>query len=68
MYKGQTVYPKGTEKNEVADVKWIQISDLNNYDWAFNHKEIIAKIALKGLYEFLTLDEVLLLKQICSTV
>lgn len=68
MYKSQTIYAKGAEKDEVASVNWIQIGDLNNYNWAFNHNVLIAKIALKCLYEFLTLGETLLLKKICSIV
>jgi len=29
---------EGGEKDEVESVKWIPISDISNYDWAFNHK------------------------------
>ena len=31
------------EKDEVANISWIHIDSLNNYNWAFNHKEIILK-------------------------
>jgi len=31
----------GGEENEVADVKWIHAKDINNYQWAFNHDELI---------------------------
>jgi len=34
----------GGEKNEVSDVKWINISDVDKYNWAFNHDEIIMHI------------------------
>lgn len=27
-----------SEKDEVEDIKWIPISDIDNYDWAFTHK------------------------------
>jgi ADP-ribose pyrophosphatase YjhB (NUDIX family) len=29
--------------NEVADATWIKINEINNYAWAFNHKELINK-------------------------
>lgn len=34
----------GGEKNEVDDVKWIPIKDIDKYEWAFNHKDIINEI------------------------
>ena len=40
-------YPLSTEnmeKNEVVKAKWIQISDLDKYVWAWNHLDIIRKI------------------------
>ncbi len=36
---------RGGEENEVSDVKWIPIDELDNYQWAFGHKNIIKKIA-----------------------
>ena len=32
---------RGGETNEVSDIKWIPIEDINKYQWAFNHKETI---------------------------
>jgi len=32
-----------SEVNEVMNVKWICILDINHYEWAFNHEEIIKK-------------------------
>lgn len=32
---------KGGEENEVANVAWIPIKELDNYKWAFGHKQII---------------------------
>ena len=32
---------KNSEPNEVSDIKWIPYSEVNNYEWAFNHKELI---------------------------
>ena len=31
----------GGEKNEVDEVKWITLTEIDNYQWAFNHGEII---------------------------
>ncbi len=31
------------EKDEVSDVKWVTISDIENYEFAFQHKERIQK-------------------------
>ena len=33
-----------SEKDEVEDIKWIPISEIANYEWAFNHKDRIAKM------------------------
>ena len=30
-----------SELNEVSDIKWIPYSEVDNYEWAFNHKELI---------------------------
>jgi ADP-ribose pyrophosphatase YjhB (NUDIX family) len=32
---------ENAEKGEVDEVKWINLNEINNYDWAFNHKELI---------------------------
>ena len=32
---------ENSEPNEVSDIKWIPYSEINNYEWAFNHKELI---------------------------
>lgn len=29
------------EPNEVEDVRWIHESEIDSYDWAFNHKELL---------------------------
>lgn len=36
----------GGEENEVKAIMWIKMSELDNYQWAFNHKAII-----KGIYD-----------------
>ena len=33
-----------SEENEVAEIKWIPIDEVENYGWAFNHKEIILSV------------------------
>lgn len=36
---------KGGEENEVDFVKWIPIDEIDNYAWAFNHRNVIKKYA-----------------------
>lgn len=36
---------KNADKNEVTNVKFINIKDLDDYEWAFNLKELILKYA-----------------------
>ena len=31
----------GGEENEVKAIMWVKMSDLDNYQWAFNHKHLI---------------------------
>lgn len=38
---GHTLTNEYSEKGEVDDIKWIPLTDVNNYDWAFNHLELI---------------------------
>ena len=33
-----------SEKNEVADIKWIPLNEIDNYEWAFGHNTIIKEI------------------------
>ena len=56
MYKGQTIYPKGKEENEVDDVAWIAIEDIDKYDWAFNQKKVIIQIVLDHLAVWITTE------------
>lgn len=37
----QYVKGEGGEENEVNDVKWIPIDDIDNYKWAFNHRKTV---------------------------
>ena len=34
---------KFSETNEVMNIKWIDLREINNYKWAFNHEKIIKK-------------------------
>lgn len=56
LYKGQTIYPRGAEKDEVEDVEWISVEDLDKYQWAFGHKEIIIHIVLDHLAVWITTE------------
>lgn len=44
LYKGQTIYAKGAEPDEVEDVAWIPVEELSKYEFAFGQKEIIKEI------------------------
>lgn len=33
-----------SEPNEIQEIKWIPIKDIDNYDWAFNHNLIIKEL------------------------
>ena len=35
---------KFSETNEVSDIKWIDLREINNYKWAFGHEKIITEI------------------------
>lgn len=47
----------GGEKDEVEEIKWIPISEIQNYLWAFNHESIIKRYAcgrvVRGILELL---------------
>lgn len=30
-----------SEKDEVDGIKWISFNDIDNYEWAFNHRDIL---------------------------
>jgi ADP-ribose pyrophosphatase YjhB (NUDIX family) len=38
---------KNAEKNEVSDVTFIKLSEINNFRWAFNHEKLIKEISFK---------------------
>lgn len=41
---GSNVEDRGGEEGEVETIAWINIKDIDNYEWAFNHKEIIKEL------------------------
>lgn len=47
----------GGEVDEVTEVKWIPVSDVSRYQWAFNHLEVIKEYAaprwLQKIYELI---------------
>ena len=43
----QVLDDSNSEPDEVSDIKWINIKNINRYSWAFDHDKI-----LKGLIEF----------------
>ena len=38
---------KNSEKNEVESIKFISLTNIDNYEWAFNHQELIKEISFK---------------------
>lgn len=38
---------KNSEKDEVESIKFIKLSNINNYEWVFNHQKLIKEIPLK---------------------
>lgn len=38
---GTNTEDRGGENNEVEAIAWINFKNIDNYEWAFNHKEII---------------------------
>ena len=65
-YAGQTVTGAFGEQDEVDDVEWISILDLDKYDWAFGHLNLIKNIIYQheSCWEFLTQKERLKLKSL----
>lgn len=47
-------YLLGGEENEVKAIMWVKISDLDNYQWAFNHRHLIEGI----FYTYVDYEEV----------
>ena len=41
LFSEQNVNTNNSEPDEIEEIKWIGFDDLNNYDWAFGHFELI---------------------------
>ena len=41
---------KNNEKDEVGEIKWIPVSEVDNYKWAFGHDIIIKQFYMKVKY------------------
>jgi ADP-ribose pyrophosphatase YjhB (NUDIX family) len=54
FYKSQTIYAKGAEEDEVAEVDWISINDIDNYQWAFGHDKLIKQVVLDKLSDWIS--------------
>ena len=53
-FASQRIYAKGEEENEVDDVKWIPIREIDNYQWAFNQKRTIVDIVINKLSRWIS--------------
>ena len=53
-YSYQTITGAFADKNEVEDVLWIGVDELNKYDWAFEHNYAIMRVCLKHLRALLS--------------
>lgn len=40
---------ENSEEDEVSEIKWIKLTDVDKYDWAFNHDTLIKEMADKIL-------------------
>lgn len=41
---GANTEDRGGKDNEVETIAWVNLKNLDNYEWAFNHKEIIKSL------------------------
>ena len=48
----EELFFSGEEIDEVEEIKWIPMSDLESYEWAFNHFNTIVILADKLLHFF----------------
>jgi ADP-ribose pyrophosphatase YjhB (NUDIX family) len=44
---------RGGEKDEVSDVSWIPLDEIDSYKWAFGHRELIKKYAPPRLKQYI---------------
>jgi len=53
FYKALTIYAKGAEPDEVEDVEWIPVEELDNYQFAFNQEKTIKRIVRQHLLDYI---------------
>ena len=54
LHAEQDVYAKGEEPDEVEEVKWIPVEDLDYYEFAFNQKQTLISVVQAFLTDELT--------------
>lgn len=52
-YSALTIYAKGAEPDEVEDVEWIPVEELDNYQFAFNQEKTIKRIVRQHLLDYI---------------
>jgi len=52
-YRAFTIYAKGAEPDEVEDVEWIPVEELDNYQFAFNQEKTIKRIVRQHLLDYI---------------
>jgi len=52
-YKALTIYAKGAEPDEVEDVEWIPVEELDNYQFAFDQEKTIKRIVRQHLLDYI---------------
>jgi len=53
LYKALTIYAKGAEPDEVEDVEWIPVEELDNYQFAFDQEKTIKRIVRQHLLDYI---------------
>ena len=56
FYSALTIYAKGAEPDEVEDVEWIPVEELDNYQFAFNQEETIKRIVKQHLLRYININ------------
>ena len=56
FYSALTIYAKGAEPDEVEDVEWIPVEELDNYQFAFNQEKTIKRIVKQHLLRYININ------------
>ena len=62
-YAYEPIYAKGEEQDEVEEVRWIPVDELNCYDFAFNQKSIIIGVVGDYLSSLVSTETLLKLRK-----